>query len=751
MTSPGSGVAADLLTITGGGGGVTAGASAKLLLGLTNATITSVTGGSGYTSAPTVTITGVGGGSGATAVATLSGNSVSAITITNPGSGYFTTPTFSLSGGGGTGASVSANPDNFEAVGAEAITAGSGYTSAPTVTPFAVDSSAGTLTEVLPTVTAIMNDVSVEANSTVNGVGAIVLNGVNGAAASGTVTLNLAGSASGDAINGTITDGTAGGKLAVAVSGGSTWTFRGANTYTGNTTVTGATLDASNTSGSATGTGSVILAGGTLTSDSGAISGNVSADGSSVIAPGGIGNIGTLALGGLSTVSGSTLNLELGSGAGPEISNGSLLTLGSGTVSIGSGTSLVFPNGGTTTVGDDYRLIGGTIGGINLSNFNLPGAPAGQTYALSSSVDSGFIDLVVSASAAGPANLTWNDASSDNLWNTAGSSNWNNGSATTVFHAQDNVTFNDSNGSAAGRYSVALNTTVSPGSVLVSNTTGNYTISGLGSIGGTGSLTKSGTGTLTLSTPNTYTGGTIVTAGRLVILPTGATSSSRWRMGAASISNGGIVQLADNVTAGTPLGDSNVNLTSLSIANNGTLDIGNNRVIIDYSGPATDPITSIAAWIKNGFYDLTGPQIISSDITADDAASGLSYGIGYADGADGAVAGLPSGEIEIMFTLLGDANLDGTVNSEDFTPFSTNLSKNGFWDQGDFNYDGTVNSEDFTPFSANLGKSATLAAAAGTLESADSIGLANVPEPASIGLVAIAGCGLLARRRRSPR
>ena len=82
--------------------------------------------------------------------------------------------------------------------------------------------------------------------------------------------------------------------------------------------------------------------------------------------------------------------------------------------------------------------------------------------------------------------------------------------------------------------------------------------------------------------------------------------------------------------------------------------------------------------------------------------------------------GLPSGEIEIMFTLLGDANLDGIVNSEDFTPFSANVGKNGSWDEGDFNYDGTVNSEDFTPFSANLGKSATLAAAAGALESADS-------------------------------
>ena len=164
------------------------------------------------------------------------------------------------------------------------------------------------------------------------------------------------------------------------------------------------------------------------------------------------------------------------------------------------------------------------------------------------------------------------------------------------------------------------------------------------------------------------------------------------------------------------MGTSNVNLTSLSITGNGTLDIGNNRIIIDYSSPATDPIASIAAWIKNGFYDLAGPQIISSDIAADDAASGLSYGIGYADGADGVVAGLPSGEIEIMFTLLGDANLDGTVNSEDFTPFSANVGKNGSWDDGDFNYDGTVNSEDFTPFSANLGQSATLAAAAGALE-----------------------------------
>lgn len=52
-------------------------------------------GGSGYTSAPTVTITG-SGGSGATATATISNGVVTAVTVNNGGSGYTTaTVTFS--------------------------------------------------------------------------------------------------------------------------------------------------------------------------------------------------------------------------------------------------------------------------------------------------------------------------------------------------------------------------------------------------------------------------------------------------------------------------------------------------------------------------------------------------------------------------------------------------------------------------------------------------------------------------------
>lgn len=64
-------------------------------------------GGSGYTSAPTVSFSG-GGGSGAAATAVLTSGVVTSVTITNAGSGYGTAPTVSFSGGDGTGASATA-------------------------------------------------------------------------------------------------------------------------------------------------------------------------------------------------------------------------------------------------------------------------------------------------------------------------------------------------------------------------------------------------------------------------------------------------------------------------------------------------------------------------------------------------------------------------------------------------------------------------------------------------------------------
>jgi hypothetical protein len=68
-----------------------------------SATITA--GGTGYTTAPSVSFTG-GGGTGATAVANISGGAVIGITITNRGRGYTTAPSVNITGGGGTGATA---------------------------------------------------------------------------------------------------------------------------------------------------------------------------------------------------------------------------------------------------------------------------------------------------------------------------------------------------------------------------------------------------------------------------------------------------------------------------------------------------------------------------------------------------------------------------------------------------------------------------------------------------------------------
>jgi uncharacterized delta-60 repeat protein len=62
-------------------------------------------GGSGYTSPPTVTFSGSGGAAG---IAVIAGGSVTGVVVTNGGSGYATAPTVTLAGGGGNGATATA-------------------------------------------------------------------------------------------------------------------------------------------------------------------------------------------------------------------------------------------------------------------------------------------------------------------------------------------------------------------------------------------------------------------------------------------------------------------------------------------------------------------------------------------------------------------------------------------------------------------------------------------------------------------
>jgi hypothetical protein len=196
-------------------------------------------------------------------------------------------------------------------------------------------------------------------------------------------------------------------------------------------------------------------------------------------------------------------------------------------------------------------------------------------------------------------------------------------------------------------------------------------------------------------------------------------------------------------------------ISSLIVDSGSTLDITNNHIFIAY-GSATDPIASIAAWIASGYAGgtWTGLGITSS---AAQSNSG-SYGIGYADSADpGNPAGLSSGTIEIKYTLLGDANLDGKVNGTDFTILATNFNRSvtDGWDEGDFNYDGKVNGGDFLLLAQNFNQSASQSASQSAVSAADmgaldAFAAANglsVPEPGSAGMLVVAALGILHRRR----
>lgn len=83
----------------------TAGTKGAALTRLVRLAVTA--GGSGYTTAPTVSFTG-GAGSGAAAVAEVQGGAVVALLLTNGGTGYTSAPTVGFTGGGGTGATASA-------------------------------------------------------------------------------------------------------------------------------------------------------------------------------------------------------------------------------------------------------------------------------------------------------------------------------------------------------------------------------------------------------------------------------------------------------------------------------------------------------------------------------------------------------------------------------------------------------------------------------------------------------------------
>ena len=158
-----------------------------------------------------------------------------------------------------------------------------------------------------------------------------------------------------------------------------------------------------------------------------------------------------------------------------------------------------------------YQSISGTL---NIGNLFLP---AGFSGYLSNNAAAKTIDLVLTN---GIVPLTWTGTAGAS-WDVLTTTNWLDTFSMTrplTFENGAPVSFDDT---APGAANITLGGVVSPGSVSVSNSALDYTISGPGQMAGTMSLTKSGTNLLTINTTNTFTGGIVLSNGPLAFVAGG--------------------------------------------------------------------------------------------------------------------------------------------------------------------------------------------------------------------------------------
>jgi hypothetical protein len=214
-------------------------------------------------------------------------------------------------------------------------------------------------------------------------------------------------------------------------------------------------------------------------------------------------------------------------------------------------------------------------------------------------------------------------------------------------------------------------------------------------------------------------------------------------------------------------------LGNLIVNTGGKLDLTNNKLIVTapnstgtWNGTAYDGISGLVQSARgNGSWN--GTTGITSSSAATNANPKL-YSIGvvkvtdlkggtFTDSDTTTFAGqtVSGSDTIAMFTYAGDANLDGKINIDDYGLIDSHVGQSGTafgWHNGDFNYDGKINIDDYGIIDGNIGAqgapipTALLAGGAVTLD-----GVSAVPEPGSLGLIAVIGAGMLGRRRRNRR
>lgn len=529
---------------------------------------------------------------------------------------------------------------------------------------------------------------------TLSGGGAITLADI----AAQPVALNVSGSSN------TTYSGQLSGPGSLVRSGTGTLTLSGSNSYTGGTVIDSGTIKiGSNANAFGGSTGSLTMNGGMLSMNNASLS-----------TP-------------LNVPDGATATIQFGN-------NGDVLA---GAIT-GSGTILISNTGAAGTVEPQLDADNtGFTGTINVTNGSevrfKTDTSAGQNVNWVLSGTNGTVGSTIGISSTGSITVSLGALTGD---------------ATSVVYG-----YKGGSGASAQTYSI--------GSLNTDTTFAGTIMDGTGSSSSTNktNINKEGTGTLTLTGTNTNTGVFTIDSGTIVV-GDGATSGSLADGSSVSVSDTGtlIFNRSDNVTyagaitipsTASGLGSveqngsgtltlSNVNsLVPQLFINSGKVALGANLVAVDaYLADGTsldigsselqlfdvsqqDMVKSaIAAAYDNGHWDKAGI------LTSAGAANGIAT-LGY--GVDS------NGLLDVRYTLPGDLDLNGTVDSTDY---SMMLAGNGTsWAQGDLNYDGVINADDWALFAVG--------SAIGNISN-----LAPVPEPAAVALLPLMMLPLGRRRRR---
>jgi autotransporter-associated beta strand protein len=392
----------------------------------------------------------------------------------------------------------------------------------------------------------------------------------------------------------------------LTVSGG-TLVLAAANTRTGATTINaGGILQAGN--GGTTG----LIGGSGVTNDgslvfnygSGAVVTAANAiSGSGTISKKGAGTLvltGTSTVSGVTTVEAGTLRVagDLGSSpvtvqsgasftAGPVASPGTgyvkSLTLAGGSTStfrVGSSSDqIVINDTNALTVSGPHVITAVAGAGLNpgdkvpiidylgtFSGFaNLSLAP-GTRFTLIHNVAETNIELQYTG-----GTVTWKGG--NGTWDLNTTANWDLGGTTTTFLAGDAVLFNDTASTGA----VTVTGSVSPSGLTIDNNTLAYTLSGSGTIAGTGTFTKQGPGIATVTSATSYTGTTFVDEGTLTF-GDGATSGEIGS-GAVSVTAGATLRIRRS-----DLLDYKTNARLRNVSGDGNIVIDGGGTVFNYTG-----------------------------------------------------------------------------------------------------------------------------------------------------------------------